>query len=147
MLLEKIEKEELFVGNVDIDIFSHHLRLTEHLRTFFGLPPIHTEKTKRWWPRLVTVPMRWSHSVTISQARHGYGELLFFGTSLGKKDELKEENSQTNLKCRCSRYIDDFFVLGTDKRKVMWTYDRVWGAFEQAGLTPKPSKGERLHKN
>lgn len=60
--------------------------------------------------------MWWSPSVTIAQAVHG--ELLFSEASLSEKTELEERNLQTVLKCR---YIDDLFVLGTDRPKVMRT--------------------------
>lgn len=40
-----------------------------------------------------------------------------------------------------------FICLGTDKRKVMQKYDRVWGVIEWAGFLGKPSESEWPHKN
>lgn len=71
----------------------------------------------------------------VSQAMHR--DLLFCKESYDKRRELKEGSSWTNLKCRSGLYVDDIFVLGTDKRKVMRTYDCVWGAFEQVRLPYK----------
>lgn len=47
--LEKAEKEEQFVGSLDIDNFEHRLQLAEHLRTFFELPPRYTEEDNERW--------------------------------------------------------------------------------------------------
>lgn len=49
MQLEKAEKEVLFVEKLDIDSFSHLLRLPEHLRTFFVLPLIYIGRDKEKW--------------------------------------------------------------------------------------------------
>lgn len=147
MQMKMSEKEELYVGKLDIDKFYNRLRLPEHLLPYFGLPPIYLEKNgheKKWWPRLRTVPMGWSHSVTISQAVHG--EPSFSDASLSEKSKIKEGNSRTDVACRFGRYIDDFFVFGTNKRNVMRTYDKVWSAFEQTGLPPKRTNCERQQK-
>lgn len=40
-LLEKAEKEEQYLGKLDIDNFCHRLSLPEYFCTFFGLPPIY----------------------------------------------------------------------------------------------------------
>lgn len=118
MHLEKAEKEEQYVRKLDVANFYHRLRLPEHLHAFFGLPPICIgENGEKWYPRLATVPIGWSHSVKILQAVHG--ELLFFELSLDERHEVKEGSLSTNLKCHFGRYIDDFFVFRTDKRRVM----------------------------
>lgn len=89
--------------------------------------------------------MGWPYSVTISQAIHG--ELLFSEASLSEKDEVKEGKLQINMKFRFGRYINSFFVLGSDRRKVMRTYGRVWGAVKRTGLPLNPSKSEQPHKS
>lgn len=38
-------------------------------------------------------------------------------------------------------------MLETDMKKVMLTYDRVWGTIERVGLPTKRSKSERPHKD
>lgn len=144
--LEKSGKEERFVRQMGNDDFYHPLRLSECLHTFFGLPPIYfRENQKKWRPRLAIIPMVWYHTVIISQAIHG--ELLFSEVSLSEKMELKERDLRTELRRRLGRYIENFSFLGTEKRKMMRTYHRVWGEFEQVELSPKPSKSELPHKD
>lgn len=116
----------MFVGKLEIDNFYHRLCQSKHLRTLFGLPLIYTgEDTERWWPCLVTVLMGWSDSVTILQALHY--ELRFFGQSLSEKDELKEGDSRTDLRCSFGRDIEHFFILDTDRQNVTRTYEHIWG--------------------
>lgn len=67
---------------------------------------------------------------------------MFSAASLNENNEIKERSSRTNTACRFRRYIDDFFVLGTNKKKVMKTYEHVSSAFGRTGLPPKPSKRE-----
>lgn len=68
----KAEKVDLFVRKLDIYKFYNLLRLPGYLRTCLELPPIYIGKDKEMsWPRLVTVLMGWSLSVTISQGIHG----------------------------------------------------------------------------
>ena len=137
------QQEELYVGKLDADNFYHRLRLPEHLRTYFGLPPLLFEG-KKVWPRLKSVPMGWSHSVAVSQAVHG--EILFAEAGLDPKDEVREGNSKTRMAVRFGRYIDDFFIFGTSKRRVCRAYDKVWNAFTRRKLPPKPKKCVRPAK-
>jgi len=82
--------------------------------------------------------MGWSHSVTISQAIHG--EILYGRAGLNKELEITGGNSNSDLRCRFGRYIDDFFVFGTDGEEVERVYNEVYRKFEECGLPPKASK-------
>lgn len=74
---------------VDIKSFHHPSRLPDHFLMFLGLLPIYIGGNKnRWWPRLVTVCRKWSHSMKISQA--ALGVLLFFKASLREKHKLNK---------------------------------------------------------
>lgn len=127
------------MANLDTDNFSRHLPLPEHLCTIFVILPNYTGESKeKWWQRLVTTFMGWSHSVTISHAIHE--ELLFSEASPSRKGTLKKKNPYTDLFSRFGWYTDDFFVLGTDKWRAMRIYNHIWGASEQTGLPPIPSK-------
>lgn len=127
MQIEKSNKEALFVGKLEIDSFCHRLRLPEHLRTF---PSIDSGKDKEeQWPRLVTVPVGSFHSLTISQVIRE--EIFFSGASVSEKDKLKR-NSRTDLRSRFGRFVDNCFVLETNKKKLTRTYAHVSEKFQRA---------------
>lgn len=135
--LQKDSNEPLVAAKVDVDNFYHRLRLPEHLQTYFGLPPVLIKGTL-YWPRMVSVPMGWSHSVFVTQKIVEH--LLFDEGEIDRKLEINMGSARKDLRCRIGRYIDDIFILGWDKNKVRRTYDRVYSCLARHGLPPKPKK-------
>lgn len=97
MQLENAEKEGTCLWKLFINNFYQNVRVSEHLRKLFGLPPTLTnESENKWWPRLEAVLTRPSHLVTISKPIRG--ELLFFRMALIDIHERKEADSRIGLK-------------------------------------------------
>ena len=129
--------KELEVGKIDIDNFYHRLRLPVFLRKFFGLPPVLIDG-RLFWPRMVAVPMGWSHSVLVSQKIVEH--ILLEDAGIPADLEVSMGSKRMDLACRFGRYIDDIFVLGWDRRGVRQLYDRIMSALRRHDLSPKERK-------
>ncbi|MEM7281757.1 MAG: hypothetical protein AAF438_09040 [Pseudomonadota bacterium] len=91
--------------------------------------------------RFRAVPMGWSHSVVIAQ-EIGH-DTLFQEAGLNPRDLVKAGMSRQVGACRFGVYVDDFFIFGTSRKKVLKTYDRIYSALERRNLPPKPKKCQR----
>lgn len=104
------QEDTLYIGKTDIDCYYYRIKLPGWLSQFFGLPMIEIDG-KQVWPVIKVLPMGWSHSVYLGQIIHQ--ELL-------RKQGLDPACSVINKNIaigpfRYGAYIDDFFVIGSNK--------------------------------
>lgn len=138
----------LFVGKTDLADYYHRIKLPEHLRSYFALPPVRAgdlglnnfPPDLLVYPQCVTLPMGWSHSVRIAQLAHEF--ILDNRSSLKASDRITERNdlSVGNGRVRLMVYIDDVVFIGTSRKQVrahMSEYERT---MRRSGFLVKPTK-------
>ena len=139
---------ELFVGKIDVSDFYHRLTLPDWMVPYFALPAVSTADfpslvskfgpSALVFPCLRTLPMGFSHAVSLAQAAHM--NLLATTTRVDTDDCICNASDTRLNRVRFMAYIDDFVVVGTSRQAVQALLDRHKRALERAGLPSKPSK-------
>jgi hypothetical protein len=139
------------VGKIDVSDFYHRLALPDWMIPFFALPAVSTDDfpslIQRYgastmvFPCLRTLPMGFSHAVTLAQAAHM--NLLATSTRVDMDDCICNSTDTRVDRVRFMAYIDDFVAVGVDRAAVQKVLDRHKHVLELAGLPSKPSKEVR----
>ena len=109
--LTEEESEDLYAGKTDLDNFYHRILLPTWVQQYFGLPKV--KVGKNWvYPYITSVPMGWSHSVFIAQGIHSH--VVRLAGLPADKNICSRPATEIGVG-RYEKYIDDFFVLGSDK--------------------------------
>ena len=111
--------ERLFIAKADLSAFYHQLRTPAWMWEFFGLPPVHAKEVglEAVWgdtiifPCLTTLPMGWTHAVSLAQAGHIHvvesARIMPPRSLIGPL-----ENGLSTSSPRYSIYIDDTVFAG-----------------------------------
>ena len=134
--LTKEESEDLYVGKTDLDNFYHRILLPTWVQQYFGLPKV--KLGKNWvYPYMKSVPMGWSHSVFIAQEIHSH--VVRLAGLPADKDICSGQATEIGVG-RYGKYIDDFFVLGSDKSLLEEWLSSVMKKFAECGFPTKATK-------
>lgn len=138
--------EGFFVAKSDVDSYYHRLRLPKWLCTYFGLPALSAKELGLedelgdvvLYPRCLTLPMGWSHSVLLAQEAHlnVLAQLPEFAQAM----EIKGDSRGTLDKPRYALYIDDLILVGKDAEQLRRMLDAYITKMELVGLSVKKSK-------
>ena len=163
--------EKMYVGKSDLSNFYHHLGLPDWMQPYFALPKLTHSELKSiglasssssllLYPMCVTVPMGFSHGVSLAQSAHL--QVLYRLPSVLRDDSNMPSpsspydhhpplHSQDNILhthdmtvTRTSALhgviIDDFFIFSRSRSVATGQMKRVLAAYESAGFVVKDSK-------
>ena len=130
----------LYVAKIDLSNFYHHLRMPEWLCSYFCLPPLVIDGAMVY-PRLLTLPMGFSHAVYLAQLVNEH--VLYSSPSA----PLSPEGNLLNLVSPFlgsgmvhSTYIDDLGMMSTVRDTVASAYRACIDRYAQCGLVVNVKK-------
>jgi hypothetical protein len=141
-------QQPLYVAKTDLSDFYHSLLLPEWMTDYFCLPAIRIgdlhgrdpSDNTLVYPKCLSLPMGWSHSVIAAQIVHEFiiqrAGLLTIAPPLSRLND----NTVRDGRERSQTYIDDFIVYGTDPLRVGRVQTLHSDAVTDAGFVVKASK-------
>jgi hypothetical protein len=144
----------LFVTKSDLSNYYHHLALPVWIRRYFCLVGIPASElglpgSGLVYPMCHTIPMGWSHSVTIAQDAH---ENTLYSTGALRRERsllaLLEASADGQVTLQAGDtahgvYIDDLFTLSLAEDRANEELDACLTAYSDRGLVVKRSKVQR----
>jgi hypothetical protein len=130
----------LFTAKIDLSNFYHHLRLPSWMCDYFCLPAVEVDG-RLLHPRLLTLPMGFSHAVYLAQV---VNENVLYG---GLAPSLSPEHHLLNLRAPAvgmdvvhGAYIDDFGLMSNDEAAVVSAYESCLASYAKCGLVVNVKK-------
>ena len=139
---------KLYVSKTDLSDFYHSLLLPEWMTDYFCLPPVRAGDLDGFdpsddtlvYPKCLSLPMGWSHSVIAAQIVH---EFIAAKKGLFQRApplSRLSEGSVVSGQPRSQLYIDDFVVYGLDEAEVKAIQREHEDAVTEAGFLVKRTK-------
>ena len=139
--------EPVYVAKADLDNCYHRFAAPEWVHPYLALPAVRASDVglegefgadTMIFPCCTTLPMGWSHSAFLCQSAHEH--FIYQHTPMRPEDAIRKSNDRRLNRPRHGVYIDDFWIMSTDRALCTRYHDAYLSAVATAGHVPKWSK-------